>query len=152
MLNGDVTKDNLDDITRSIAAALGVDPSLIEISGFDARRQSSRRAPVSITFRLFVDADKRNAISALIESESFSNNLATELGRQNIQASVASTGPFPVISVGRHALLRLNTLQHAATHCNTLQHIATYCNILQHTTALCNKLQHTATLALGMLC
>ena len=140
-----MTKDNLDGIIRSIAAALGVDPSLIEIPVFDARRQSSRRAPVSIPFRLFVVVDKRNAISALIESESFSNNLAMELGRQNIQASVASTGPFPVISIGRHALLRLNTLQHAATHCNTLQHTATHCNTLQHTAVLCNKLQHTAT-------
>ena len=93
MLNGDVTKDNLDGIIRSIAAALRVDPSLIEILG--SRRQSSRRAPVSITFRLFVDADKKNEISALIESGSFSNNLAMELGRQNIQASVVSTGPFP---------------------------------------------------------
>jgi len=107
VLNGDVTKDNLDGIIRSIAAALGVDPSLIEIPGFDARRQSSRRAPVSITFRLFIDADKQKAISAIIESESFSNKLAMELGRQNIQASVASTGLFPVISFSRHVLLRL---------------------------------------------
>jgi len=95
VLNGDVTKDNLDGIIRSIAAALRVDPSLIEIPGLGSRRQSSRRAPVSITFRLFVDADKKNEISALIESGSFSNNLAMELGRQNIQASVVSTGPFP---------------------------------------------------------
>jgi len=99
VLNGDVTRDNLDGIIRSIAAALSVDPSLVEIIGVDARRQISRRAPVSITFRLFVHADKQNAISAIIESESFSNNLAMELDRQNIQATVASTGPFPVISL-----------------------------------------------------
>ena len=101
MLDGDVSEDNLDSVVLSIAATLNVDPSLIEVSliaipNFGARKQMSRRAPVSITFRFFVDADKKNDISALIESGSFSNNLQKELYKQNIQASVAFTGPFPV--------------------------------------------------------
>ena len=94
MLDGDLTEDNLEGIIRSLAASLGVDPSLIEIPGFATvtRRQSSRRAPVSITFKLFVDAKKQSEISALIQSESFSNILAEALKNEEIQASVASTG------------------------------------------------------------
>lgn len=88
----ELTEDNLEAIIRSLAASLGVDPSLIEIAGFPTRRQSSRRAPVSITFKLFLDAERQKEISALIESGSFSNLLAEALGKQDIQASVVSTG------------------------------------------------------------
>jgi len=94
VLDGDLTKDNLEGIIRSLAAALGVEPSLIEIPVFATvtRRQSTRRAPVSITFKLFVDTEKQNEIRALIQSESFSNILAMKLDKEDIEASVASTG------------------------------------------------------------
>jgi len=95
VLEGKVTEDNLDAIIRSIAETLGVDPSLIEISGFSTRRQPSRRAPVSITFKLFVDAEKQKEISALIESGAFSDILAKKLNKQDITASVVSSGTVP---------------------------------------------------------
>ena len=95
VLEGNVTEDNLDAIIRSIAETLGVDPSLIEIPGFSSRRQPSRRAPVSITFKLFVDAEKQKEISALIESGAFSDILAKKLNKQDITASVVSSGTVP---------------------------------------------------------
>ena len=95
VLEGKVTEDNLDAIIRSIAETLGVDPSLIEISGFSTRRQPSRRAPVSITFKMFVDAEKQKEISALIESGAFSDILAKKLNKQDITASVVSSGTVP---------------------------------------------------------
>jgi len=95
VLEGNVTEDNLDAIIRSIAETLGVDPSLIEIPGFSTRWQSSRRAPVSITFKLFVDAEKQREICALIESGAFSDILAKNLNKQDITAFVVSSGTMP---------------------------------------------------------
>ena len=95
VLEGNVTEDNLDAIIQSIATSLRIDPSLIEIPGFSTQKRPSRRAPVSITFKLFVDAEKQKEISALIESGAFSDILAKNLNKQDIKASVVSSGTVP---------------------------------------------------------
>jgi len=97
-LQGNLDEVQLNAILMSIAASLGVESVMIECSGFDQikRRQAGRRAPVSMTFTVYVDSDKQQQISDLIGSEEFSNLLTAQLDTNGITASVASVGKVQV--------------------------------------------------------
>jgi hypothetical protein len=97
-LEGSLDEVQLNAIRRSIAASLGVEFEMVECNGFDQmrRRQAGRRAPVSMTFTVYVDSDKQQQISDLIGSEEFSNLLRGQLDTNGITASVASVGKVQV--------------------------------------------------------
>ena len=112
MLQGDLNEAHLGIIIKSIAESLGVDSGMVECDGFDqlSRRQVGRRAPVSMTFKVYVDSEQKNKISDLIQSDRFSELLADQLDHNDVMASVDSVGKVQVntdkeASVGTVALV-----------------------------------------------
>ena len=97
VLDGEIKEEQLDDIIASIATTLGVDPVRIEIPGFGNRRQSSRRSPVSITFTVFVDPKKADSLSEMLTGDSFSSQLASELGERGVEATFQGLEAVQVI-------------------------------------------------------
>ena len=112
ILEGNLDEGQLRVIIKSIADTLGVPPEMVECDGFDpsGARRSSRRAPVSISFTVYVDPSQQAAVSNLIESDSFSDLLAEELIKNDISAAVKGVEKVQVnmqqdASVGTVALV-----------------------------------------------
>ena len=112
ILEGNLDEGQLRVIIKSIADTLGVPPEMVECDGFDpsGARRSSRRAPVSISFTVYVDPSQQAAVSNLIESDSFSDLLAEELIKNDISAAVKEVAKVQVnmqqdASVGTVALV-----------------------------------------------
>jgi hypothetical protein len=98
VLDGKLDETQLQNIKKSFADTLGVPPEMVECDGFDpsGARRTSRRAPVSITFKVYVDPAQQAAVSNLIESDRFSDLLAAELIKNDVAAAVTGVGKVQV--------------------------------------------------------
>jgi hypothetical protein len=72
---GNLEECQLNAVLKSVAASLSRESEMVECNGFEQirRRQAGRRAPVIMTFTVYVESDKKQQISDFIGSEEVGN-------------------------------------------------------------------------------
>ena len=80
--------DDLDAIVASLAASLGIDPSLIVVGDVT---EVQRRGSLQIFLQIFAGQDSTESIANAVSSPDLVSALASDLASKNISASVTPT-------------------------------------------------------------
>jgi hypothetical protein len=96
---------DVDSLTASLAATLGLDPDIItllcgtERVPCDSRTTSGRRllaGSVSVAFEVIVSSSQSDNLSEAMASSDFQHSLLSSLAQSNIQAVITSSGELLV--------------------------------------------------------
>jgi hypothetical protein len=90
----------LQDVMKSLAETLGVDPSLIAFDGVASEQRRQEGAPMKVKFKIYASAAKASTLAEEMLSPKFTEALKTSLAAMNVTATVSSVSESTEASAG----------------------------------------------------